>query len=657
MPLAVPSQPERGDSFAQPECLTVGRTSSTAWSLIRTWIILSAFISVLGWILAATGNLDARGYAIGVIVGSVLLSFWARPEFSGITARGITFSRWRWRRPLPRAFAVLFVLVFAGAVLHPPNNYDALTYRVPQMLHWLSVHRWQWVPVSERHINITPPGQGWFLAPMIAILKTDRLFALPNLICFALLPGLFFSVLRACGVRGRVAWNWMWVIPAASCFAMQAGGIGNDLLAAAYALGALALGLRAARRRSLGDFWLSALAAALITGVKITAAPLALPWLVATLPCWKLVPGRWLASAFVATVALVISYLPIAALNIRYTKAWNGDPENALHLQINSPVHGVIGNSLMTATGALEPPVCPFLGALRPGFQAITSSGFVHWLREKFPRFGVGWGELATEESSGVGLGITLLAGTVLFGGAGRSRRRSQPDWGRWIGVASFLAFSAYLAKMGSEAAARLAAPFYPFLLIPILRAYAFDRLVRQPWWQILAVLVVVSVMPAVILSPARPLWPAASILARLVKQHPESALLTRAQKVYRVYARRDDDVAPLKPFLPSDGRAVGYIRMENDIEAPLWKPYGSRRIVEVVPPATDLAELAGSVIIGSKMGIEQQFAMSPDQFAAKIGGQIIARQDISVKVGTGPEEWVVIALGPQSSHAPLPPP
>jgi hypothetical protein len=227
-------------------------------------------------------------------------------------------------------------------------------------------------------------------------------------------------------------------------------------------------------------------------------------------------------------------------------------------------------------------------------------------------------------------------------------------DWCRWIGLASFIALGAYLAKMGSEAAPRLAAPFYPFLLIPLLRARVHEPLVRRRGWRVLAVLVALSIVPAALLTPSRPLWPAQSVLAWLTAKKPESALLARARLVYQVYAHRDDIAAPLQPFLPSDGRKVGYVREPNGIEAPLWKPYGSRRIVEVMPPSPDLTALEGSVIIGSTVGIEDKFGLTPDAFAAKFGGHVIGRAAIYVKVSSGPMEWVVIALDrPQDAARP----
>ena len=80
----------------------------------------------------------------------------------------------------------------------------------------------------------------------------------------------------------------MWIVPSGYCFAMQAGGIANDLLPAVYFLAALALALRGRRSSAIRDLWFSILAAALASGVKVVVLPLGLPWLVAIAASWRL---------------------------------------------------------------------------------------------------------------------------------------------------------------------------------------------------------------------------------------------------------------------------------------------------------------------------------------------------------------------------------
>jgi hypothetical protein len=628
------------------------------------WILCSAFLGLCGWTLAATHHLDIVGYTVAFLVGAVLFLFWAVREVSDFRLwrerRGsdayhahLLVAKRRRKRLLPLAFSVLLALVCLGAAIHSPNNYDALTYRVPQILHWLSEHRWHWILASDNLLNINSPGYGWLMAPAIVFLKTDRLFALPNIIAFTLLPGLFFSAARRCGVGGRVAWMWMWIVPAMSCLAMQAGSMGNDLLPGVYALAALAFGLRARQTNRWEDFCISALAAGLITGIKITAAPLALPWFVATFPCWRSVRNHWLSTALTILVALAISYLPTAILNSRYAGSWNGDPENRYKIQISSPLHGVVGNSLMILTGALEPSVCPAVGVAKSKFTAFKETGVSNWITAKFPRFGLSWGELATEEGAGIGLAVFLLVVLSIAASVWRGHFAALLTSNPWVFGAILLAFGAFLAKMGSEAAARLATPYYPFLFIVVLANDGQEWLTRRKWWRALAIAVVISILPAVILSPARPLWPAQQFLRWMAQRAPDSKAIQRARVVYDVYAKRDDYLAPLKARLPEGARMVGAIPTANDLEGTLWKPYGSRKIVEVLTPSPDdpaLAMLRGSAIITSPRAIGERFGLTPESYAAAIRGRIAARELIAQKAGVGPEEWVLISLDGSSS-------
>ncbi len=618
---------------------------------LRGWILISTYFSLLGWTLALSAHLNATGYLLGLGLGAVLLTAWLRGEFS---AAEESFC-WkphlrRWHRPLPLLFALVMLLVAIGAACYAPSDYDALTYRVPQILHWLDAGRWHWIPVSDLHVNISPPGYGWLMAPCIALLHTDRLFALPNLVAFAFLPGLYFSVLRGCGVRGRVAWYWMWLVPMMACLVMQAGGMGSDLLPTVYALASIAFGLRAARRGRIEEFWYSALAISLATGVKVTVAPLAVVWLVATLPCWRLLRRKPVGSMAVAAIALLVSYLPTALTNTVKTGMWTGDPKNETRLRIDSPIHGVVGNSLMILAGAFEPPVLPVAKAVEARFHHLEDTELVRWIREGFPRFDLTAGELASEENSGFGLSLFALAIVSAIGGSAHRKLTFArgPNWGRWLGLASYFAFGVYLAKMGSEAAPRLAAPYYPFLLIPVLRGTGQESLTRRRWWRVVAILAALSMFPPIILTPSRPLWPAESTLAWLAGRAPGSALIRRARDVYAVYAQRHDFLASIKALLPASAHTIGFIPTPNDIEGALWPPYGSRRYVEVMTPSPHdpvLAQLQGSAIIASERGIVERFETTPDKYVASIHGHLLGEARVTQKVSVGPEKWFIIAL------------
>ncbi len=626
-----------------------GPRASFAFLFLELGVVVAAWFSLSGWVLSFAGHLDRGGYLVSVALGVIALGLWLRSQ--DFPTRSV-FRGWRRRvrQPLPALFLLIFALAALGGALYHPNNYDALTYRLPPVLHWLEAHRWHWIATSNELFNLNSPGFGWWMAPLLVFTHSDRGFFLLNIAAFAFLPGLFFSVLRGCGVRGRVAWFWMWLLPAGYCFATQAGGIGNDLLPAVYLLAAVALALRAGKLGRVSDLWISALAAALATGVKIIPAPLILVWLVAVAPTRRMLARQWPGTLLAATVAAAISFLPTAILNIRHTGDWSGDPTNFYRIRLDHPLYGVAGNIVELAVTNIAPPIWPAAGATNRALEHVRDGELGRKLLEHYPRFGIVWGEIAIEESSGLGLGLCALAVLIPIAGliGGGWVRHDGREHGFWIGLAVGAAFLAFCAKMGSESAPRLAASYYPFLLIPLLRRPVNDRLTRRRWWRGLTVLAAASIVPALILTPARPLWPAQRVLDYLAAKMPGNVTLQRARLVYAVYATRHDHLGPLRQYLPAGARTVGFIPTGNDLESSLWKPYGSRRVVEVLTPSpTDpaLAQLRGSAIVTSRRALAESFHLTPEAYAATIGGRIAGRATLAQKAAIGPEGWLVIAL------------
>jgi hypothetical protein len=252
--------------------------------LVRLWIALSVLASAAGWILSALGGLNGTGYAVTGALG-LAAAWWLRPVWLADTRRP-SFRRLRRRftHPLPLAFAGLAVLVFLGGALYAPANYDGLTYRVPRVLHWLAAGHWHWIHTVNYRMNDRNCGFEWLMTPLLAATHSDRALFLINFLPFLLLPGLTFSVFTRLGVRPRVAWYWMWLLPTGYSFLLQAASLANDAFASVYALAALDFALRAAASRRLADVHFSLLSAALLTGAKSGNLPLLLPWAIAFLP-------------------------------------------------------------------------------------------------------------------------------------------------------------------------------------------------------------------------------------------------------------------------------------------------------------------------------------------------------------------------------------
>jgi hypothetical protein len=618
---------------------------------LEGFLLGSTWFSLSGWGLSLLGALDRSGYAVSLLLGGIALALWLRRRRTLPTTR----PRFRWKakrflRPLPAIYLLIFILGAVGGALYPPNNYDALTYRLPQLLHWLDAGRWHWIATSNDVLNIAGAGYSWLMAPFLALTHSDRAFFLPNLVAFALLPGLFFSAARGCGVAPRVAWHWMWIVPSGYCFALQAGSIANDLLPAAYLLAALALALRARRFGMVRDAWFSILAAALATGVKVVVLPLGLPWLIAIAPSWRILLRRPFFTTAVIAIGLAVSFLPTAVLNRKHTGDWSGDPTNATRLRADQPLYAIVGNTLLVAGVNLQPPVWPFPGTVNSVLTRYQEGPAGRTLRAHFPRFELRWGEMAGEDGAGIGLGIFVLGAVTLATSFVWRRRIHRPvnGLGAAIGSAALLAWLAYAAKMSSEAAPRLIASYYPFLLLHLLLLPVNELLVRRGWWRWLALACAVSIVPTLILTPARPLWPAQRILAQRLSAHPDSAFLQRSALVYDVFARRHDYLAPMKKYIPANARTVGFVPSGNDLESTLWRPFGQRRVVEVLQPSrTDRAigQLSGSVVISSRRGLSEHFHLTAEEFAAAVGGRVIGEETLTLKAVIGPEPWCAIAI------------
>ncbi|MCX6909262.1 MAG: hypothetical protein NTY01_14640, partial [Verrucomicrobia bacterium] len=223
--------------------------------LVKLWLLLSTLLVAGGWVLSALHQLNAAGYASLFLLAAAGAAAWRRMRCdTGVRRipspqpiqRCRKLAR-RFRRLFPFAFLLLALLAIAGGAWHAPNNYDAMSYRLPRLLHWLSAEQWHWIHTASPRENGWACGFEWLAAPLVVFAKSDRWLFLINAFSFLLLPGLVFRVLRSLNAGARVAWHWMWLLPSGYSFVLQAGSLGNDLFAVVYALAAVDLALQARR--------------------------------------------------------------------------------------------------------------------------------------------------------------------------------------------------------------------------------------------------------------------------------------------------------------------------------------------------------------------------------------------------------------------------
>ena len=624
----------------------------------KFWIWWCALANLAGWSLSAVGQLNRIGYAV-FFAGAVAIFFIGRKQFD-LPTLGI-FPDWkkilrRFRHPQPGAFAALALLVFVGGVIYPPSNYTGLNYHLARVLQWLAHGQWFWIHTAIVRMNYSGCAFEWLTAPVVLFTKSDRAIFLVNFIPFLLLPGLIFSVFTRLGVRARVAWAWMWLLPTGYIFLLQAGSIGNDAIAAVFALAAIDFGCRAWASRRAGDLWVSILAAALMAGTKPVSLPLLLPWLVLVFRLFPLLWRNWLPTLPVLALATIASFLPIALMNKIHCGDWLGRSVELVHKEIHQPVVGILGNGAQLLLGNFVPPVFPLAGWWNQHALLLLPHGIVQALSANFEDGIYIIGELPTEDWVGLGFGVSLLLAVSVFG-AWRIRGSSrQPPVNlampfrlcRCVQIAAWLSLLAYCMKSGLNTAPRLISPYYLLLLPLLLVGAGQSQIVRRRWWRGLAGATLVLAFVVLVLSPDRPLWPAKTILSGLVAQHPDQPARARALKVYTVYSERNDALAGVREFLPPDLKVVGFIGDADDCDISLWRPFGSRRVEHFLltdPPAQIRQRVQYVVIGGFNL---QTHGQTIDNWLQAADAGLVGITNVTLKISEGSQPWHVVKFKPE---------
>jgi hypothetical protein len=168
--------------------------------------------------------------------------------------------------------------------------------------------------------------------------------------------------------------------------------------------------------------------------------------------------------------------------------------------------------------------------------------------------------------------------------------------------------------------------------------------LVRKCWWRLLAVACALSILPAVLLNPARPLLPIQSLMGFADKQHIFPSLTLRAKMVYSAYSGRNDHLAPVREQLPDGASLIGFAGTGDESEYSLWKPFGLRKIVDLKPINGRIPSIQGlHAIVGSEWGINDRYHLTAAELARAVQGSMIWEGKVAVMAGREPILWYVI--------------
>lgn len=652
---------------------------------VKWFIVVSTLASVVGWVLSAFGALNRPGYAIFAAVAIALwLVFCRSPLFSSFPFV-IDFQKLRRRLRwfLPASFAVLATLVFISGLLYAPNDHTALSYRFARVLQWLSHGRWFWIHTPNYRMNDRACGIEWLSAPLLLFMRSDRALFLLNFIPFILMPGLIFSVWTRLGVRPRVAWSWMWLLPTGYCFLLQAGGAANDAFPTVYALAAMDFALRAGgKSSSSSDLFLSLLSAALMVGAKASNLPLGLPWAVVFFPalirgarvcdplqrsqptgparsmfgirCSMFEVSAWI---LVLAVAVLVSFIPTAILNIHYLHDWSGLSIEHAGMDMKNPIAGLVGNAVLLVTNNFVPTFFPMAGWWSRHALEHFPAALVRMMDANFEAGYNTLGEMPTEDWAGLGFGLSVLlvvsiAAAIRHRSSARNTEhashhpQSSTFYSRFILLTPWLALLAYCMKTGMVTPARLIAPYYPLLFPALLIGAGQAQVVRRRWWNVCAGVVVLLALAALVATPPRPLWPWRPVLSRMLASRPNQPQLLRAQRVYEVYAHRSDPLAQMRQWFPPGLQVIGFVGTGDDLDISLSKPYGSRRVEPF------FAEDSGAKIreLGVEYVVVGDFILHDrgttiDEWLHRTNAELLHTTTATMTVTQGEQKWYLVRM------------
>jgi hypothetical protein len=260
-------------------------------------------------------------------------------------------------------------------------------------------------------------------------------------------------------------------------------------------------------------------------------------------------------------------------------------------------------------------------------------------------------GELQIEETAGLGFGVSVLLALSLMAALRHAKMKeggSISPINRGVSwaflISTLFSLFTFMIKSGLGAEGRLLLPYYGFIIPLLLVGGSQARIIKTRWWKVCAMAVFLLAGVPLILSPARPLWPARRVLSSF--GDPANPWMARARAVYSVYGERGDAFAPVRRFLPTNASVLGLITFD-DPETSLWIPFGARR-VEQVTPADSLADLRRqdiNYVLISSGGYKFLFTEPLEKWMAHHNAELMETVPLRLRVSQDPMDWFLVRI------------
>jgi len=343
------------------------------------------------------------------------------------------------------------------------------------------------------------------------------------------------------------------------------------------------------------------------------------------------------------------SILPTAAINLHVCGDWTGLKVEQPMLGGGGKVYRFVANAVNLSLAQVVPPVFPFAqqwnALVQRTIPAPVSERLHHYLEGASAEFALP--EMQIEEAAGLGFGVTIfLLATVCFRSRPKNRetRRNLFRVEIMIPLAAFAGMLIFMAQTGTSGAARYLLPFYPLLAAPLIAGAGVGELFRKQGWQRLGLLVFASAGLLLILSPARPLWPARTVLSALQAADAEGGWRKRAWSVYSAYAVRTEGFAPVIAALPPETPVVGFMAFDEP-ETSLWKPFGSRRVVHFRHDDTpeDLEARGLKIALVSETFLTQNCGINATDWLTRMRAEPVEQFELKLLAREPAHRWLLV--------------
>jgi len=118
-----------------------------------------------------------------------------------------------------------------------------------------------------------------------------------------------------------------------------------------------------------------------------------------------------------------------------------------------------------------------------------------------------------------------------------------------------------------------------------------------------------------------------------------DSHRLIRVREVYQAYRQRANCWDPILTIVPPDIKTLGFFSHGDDLEAPLWRPFGMRKIVSSGEKDITVSGLPHADAWLARRSVAESLKANPEW---QIHWKEIGAQSITQKASVGREEWAV---------------